>query len=254
MSDFVELHGDRRYADDPAIITGFAHYRGQPVAVVGHQKGRDTKQKLYRNFGMPKPEGYRKALRVMRLAEKFGRPIVCFIDTPGADPGIGAEERGQAQAIAENLRVMAELEVPIVVTVTGEGGSGGALAIGVGDVVNMLEFATYSVITPEACSAILWRNQDKKVEAAENLRLSAPDLANLGIIDTIVPEPLGGAHADPARAAELVDEVLHEALGRVSKWSVQERIEHRYKKFRSMGVYAEQPPPETTSPSDQTAQ
>jgi acetyl-CoA carboxylase carboxyl transferase subunit alpha len=235
-TDFIELHGDRSYADDPAIVAGLASYHGRPVAVVGHQKGRDTRQKLYRNFGMPRPEGYRKALRVMKLAEKFDRPVISFIDTPGADPGVGAEERGQAEAIAVNLREMAALRVPIVVTVTGEGGSGGALAIGVGDRVHMLEFATYSVISPEACSAILWRGQDNKEDAAENLRLSAPDLKQFGIVDRVIEEPVGGAHSDPDLSASRVDEAVRQALDELSQLSVEERIDQRYRKFRSMGV------------------
>ncbi len=197
FTDWTEVHGDRRYGDDPALVCGFALYKGRPVAIVGHQKGRDTKQKIYRNFGMPKPEGYRKALRVMRLAEKFGRPIVCFVDTPGAYPGLDAEERGQAEAIAFNLREMAGLRTPILVFVTGEGGSGGALAIAVGDRVNMLEHSVYSVITPEGCASILWRDAGRAEEAATAMKITAPDLVALGIVDEIVPEPAGGAHAEP---------------------------------------------------------
>ena len=240
MSDFVEFHGDRTFADDPAIVCGFAVYHRMPVAVVGHQKGRDTKQKVYRNFGMPRPEGYRKALRIMKLAEKFARPILTFIDTPGADPGIGAEERGQAEAIAVNLREMAQLRVPVVATVTGEGGSGGALAIGVADVVNMMEFSVYSVISPEACSSILWRSPENKAEAAEALKLAATDLKELGIIDSIVPEPTGGAHNDPEATAENLDRVLLQSLDSVSGLDPDERLERRYRKFRAMGFYAEQ--------------
>jgi acetyl-CoA carboxylase carboxyl transferase subunit alpha len=239
MSDFVELHGDRKFADDPAVVAGFAQFRGRPVAVIGHQKGRDTKQKVLRNFGMPRPEGYRKALRVMDLAEKFGRPILTFIDTPGAYPGLGAEERGQAEAIAYNLKRMAAVQVPIVVTVTGEGGSGGALAIGVGDRILMLEFATYSVISPEACSAILFKSSERAAETAESLRLTAPDLMKHGIIDVIVPEPTGGAHGDPAEAARLLEVELARALEESSAWSVGERLQRRYEKFRRLGSYLE---------------
>jgi acetyl-CoA carboxylase carboxyl transferase subunit alpha len=210
------------------------------VAIVGHQKGRDTKQKLHRNFGMPKPEGYRKALRVMQLAEKFRRPVLTFIDTPGAYPGIGAEERGQAEAIACNLKVMAGLAVPIVATVTGEGGSGGALAIGVADVVMMLEFATYSVISPEACSSILFKSGDRAPETAEALKLTAPELRDLGLIDVIVPEPPGGAHANHELAARLLDAALAEALEQVSALGAEERLERRYRKFRRMGVFEDQ--------------
>src|SRR5256886_14868556 len=205
FDEFVELHGDRRFADDPAIVGGSARVHGLPIVVVGHQKGRDTKQRKYRNFGMPKPEGYRKALRVMKLAEKFGRPIFSLIDTPGAYPGIDAEERGQAEAIAYNLREMAKLRVPVIVAVTGEGGSGGALAIGMGDRVLMLENSIYSVISPESCSAILWRDQAHAEEAARALRLTAPDLLEFGLIDQIVPEPPGGAHMNYGEAGSLLD-------------------------------------------------
>ena len=243
MSDFVELHGDRKFADDAAIVAGFATFHGNPVAVIGHQKGRDTKQKVYRNFGMPKPEGYRKAIRVMQLAEKFRRPIFTFIDTPGAYPGIGAEERGQAEAIACNLKAMAGLEVPIVVTVTGEGGSGGALAIGVGDVVLMLEFSTYSVISPEACSSILFKSGDRAAETAESLKLTAPDLERFGVIDRIVPEPCGGAHTSHPEAARLLEVELLRALEETGPGArpeaAAERLERRYQKFRRMGVYEE---------------
>src|SRR6188508_3112661 len=196
FTDFVEIHGDRRYADDPAIVCGFAKLDGEEVTVIGQQKGRDTKQRQHRNFAMPKPEGYRKALRVMRLGEKFSRPIITFIDTPGAYPGIDAEERGQAEAIAYNLREMAQIRVPIIVTITGEGGSGGALAIGVGDRVNMLEYSIYSVIAPESCSAILWRDQQHAAEAAEALKITPEDLRRFNLIDDIIPEPEGGAHND----------------------------------------------------------
>src|SRR3954464_15695415 len=196
FEDFVEIHGDRRFGDDPAIVCGFARFHGLPIVVVGQQKGRDTKQRGYRNFGMPKPEGYRKAMRAMKLADKFGRPVLTFVDTPGAYPGIDAEERGQAEAIAYNLKEMSIIRVPILATITGEGGSGGALAIGVGDRVNMLEYSIYSVIAPEACSAILWRDQEHAAEAAEALRLIPEDLKRFGLIDDIVPEPEGGAHND----------------------------------------------------------
>lgn len=237
MTDFVELHGDRTFADDAAIVAGFAAFRGLPVAVVGHQKGRDTKEKVRRNFGMPRPEGYRKALRVMQLAEKFGRPILTFLDTVGAYPGIDAEERGQAEAIAVNLREMAAFHVPIIVTVTGEGGSGGALALGIGDRILMLEHAVYSVISPEACAAILWRDAARKKESAEALRLTARDLSELGILDEIVPEPPGGAHADPAGAAAAVGEAVHRHLREIAVLTPEERRERRYRKFRAMGQF-----------------
>src|SRR5688572_32513480 len=197
FTEFTEIHGDRRYADDPALVCGLAFYKERPVAVVGHQKGRDTKQKIHRNFGMAKPEGYRKALRLMRLAEKFGRPVITFVDTPGAYPGVDAEERGQAEAIAFNLREMAPLRTPIIVNVTGEGGSGGALAIAIGDRVNMLEHSVYSVITPEGCASILWRDAGRAEEAATAMKITAADLVGFGIVDEIVPEPAGGVHVDP---------------------------------------------------------
>ena len=235
LTDFVELHGDRKFADDPAIVAGLAHFRGRPVAVVGHQKGRDTKEKVRRNFGMPRPEGFRKALRVMRLADKFDRPILSFVDTAGAYPGIDAEERGQAEAIAVNLRAMAGFRVPIIVVVTGEGGSGGALALGVGDRVLMLEHATYSVISPEGCAAILWKDASRKKEAAEALRLTAVDLKDFGVIDEIIPEPPGGAHADPAGAAAAVGEAVERHLREVADLTSEERRERRYRKFRAMG-------------------
>ena len=236
-NDFVELHGDRRFADDPALVAGFASFRGHPVAVVGHQKGRDTKEKIRRNFGMPRPEGYRKALRVMQLAEKFGRPILTFLDVVGAYPGMDAEERGQAEAIAVNLREMAAFFVPIVVTVTGEGGSGGALAIGIGDRVLMLEHAIYSVISPEACAAILWKDASRKKEAAEALRHTAADLKQLDLIDEIIPEPPGGAHADPAGAAAAVGEAIERHLKELLELTPEERRERRYRKFRAMGRF-----------------
>jgi acetyl-CoA carboxylase carboxyl transferase subunit alpha len=236
MSDFTELHGDRRFADDHAIIAGLAFYKDQPVAVVGHQKGRDTKQKIFRNFGYGRPEGYRKALRVMRLAEKFGRPVIAFIDTPAAYPGMESEERGVAEAIAFNLREMTLIEVPIIVIVCGEGGSGGALGIAVGDRVLMQEFAVYSVIPPEGCAAILWRDSNRKVEAAAALKITAPDLLALGIIDEIVPEPNGGAHNDFDQACAVLDAALTRALGAASAESLAHRLERRYRKFRQMGT------------------
>jgi len=235
FEDFVELHGDKRFAEDPAIVCGFAWFHGLPVVVVGHQKGRDTKQRSYRNFGMPKPEGYRKALRVMKLGEKFGRPIFTFIDTPGAYPGIDAEERGQAEAIAYNLREMAKIKVPIIVTVIGEGGSGGALAIGVGDQVLMLENATYSVITPEGCAAILYKDSSKADRAAEGLRLTAQHLHQEGIVDRIIQEPDGGAHNDYDRTARYLDAALSERLAEAVSCSQQERLSRRYDKLRQFG-------------------
>lgn len=239
FSDFVEIHGDRKYADDPAIVAGFATYKGAPVAVVGHQKGRDTREKVRRNFGMPRPEGYRKAMRVMELAEKFQRPLFTFVDTPGAYPGKGAEERGQAEAIAMSLRTMARLPIPIVVTVTGEGGSGGALAIAVGDRILMLEHAVYSVISPEGCAAILWSDQGKAKEAARAMRITAPDLRELEIIDCIVPEPPGGAQADHARQAAILDDHLVTALEELRSAPLAERVEARYQKFRRMGTFGQ---------------
>ena len=235
FTGFVEIHGDRRFADDPAIMTGFADYKGSPVLLVGHVKGRDTKEKIHRNFGYARPEGYRKALRAMRLAEKFRRPIVVFVDTPAAYPGIESEERGVAEAIAVNLREMMLLDTPIIVTVSGEGGSGGALGIAVGDRVLMQEFAIYSVIPPEGCAAILWRDASKKVEASEALKLTAPDLLAAGIIDEIVPEPVGGAQTDPETAAQLVDAVLERVLREVSALDSASRLQARYEKFRQIG-------------------
>ena len=235
FTDFVELHGDRRFADDHAIVTGTAVYRDQPILVVGHQKGSDTKQKIFRNFGYARPDGYRKALRTMKLAEKFARPIICFVDTPAAYPGIESEERGVAEAIALNLREMAMLEVPVIVIVHGEGGSGGALGIAVGDRVLMHEFAIYSVIPPEGCAAILWRDANKKVEASEALKLTAPDLLRFGIIDEIITEPVGGAHSNPAQAAALLAVALDRALAEVGAMDVPARLEARYQKFRKMG-------------------
>ena len=236
MTDFVELHGDRRFADDPAIVAGLAMFRGRAVAVIGHQKGRDTKEKIRRNFGMPRPEGYRKALRVMQLAEKFRRPILTFVDTTGAFPGIDAEERGQAEAIAVNLREMASFHVPIVVTVTGEGGSGGALALAIGDRVLMLEHAVYSVISPEGCAAILWKDASRKKEAAEALKITASDLKQFNVVDEIVPEPPGGAHADPAGAAAAVGEAIERHLRELLELTPEERRERRYRKFRALGA------------------
>ncbi len=238
-NNWVELHGDRAFADDPAIVAGFATFRGRTVAIVGHQKGRSTKQRIHRNFGQPRPEGYRKAMRIMKLAEKFGRPVLSFVDTPGAYPGIGAEERGQAEAIARNLIEMAALETPIVVTVTGEGGSGGALAIGVGDRVTMLEYAVYSVISPEGCAAILWKDQSKRREAAEAMRITAPDLLELGIIDAVIPEPTGGAHADPEATFRSVGDVIEKALIELEELTPRELVTARYEKFRVLGVYEE---------------
>jgi acetyl-CoA carboxylase carboxyl transferase subunit alpha len=236
FTDFVEIHGDRRFADDHAIVAGTAAYKGMPVLIVGHHKGgSDTKQKIFRNFGYAKPEGYRKALRAMRLAEKFGRPIIVFVDTPAAYPGVESEERGIAEAIAVNLREMALLDVPIIVNVCGEGGSGGALGIAVGDRILMHEFAVYSVIPPEGCAAILWRDAGRKVEAAEALKITAPDLLALRIIDEIVPEPVGGAHNDAAAAAALLDTVLSRTLASVSAMSSRDRLDQRYEKFRNMG-------------------
>src|SRR5437660_5452625 len=238
FDDFVEVHGDRRYADDNAIICGFGRFHGMPVAVVGHQKGRDTKQRQMRNFGMPKPEGYRKAIRAMKLADKFDRPIFCFIDTPGAYPGIDAEERGQAEAIAYNLREMTKLSVPVLVTVIGEGGSGGALAIGVGDQVLMLENAIYSVISPEGCAAILWKDSSQAARAAEELRLTAEDLHHEGIVDHVIAEPKGGAQNSYDEAAGLLDPVLCERLAESSTFGAEERLTRRYQKLRQLGKWA----------------
>ena len=235
FEDFVELHGDKRFGEDPAIVCGLARFHGLPVIVVGHQKGRDTKQRSFRNFGMPKPEGYRKALRVMKLGEKFGRPIFTFIDTPGAYPGIDAEERGQAEAIAFNLREMAKIKVPIIVTVIGEGGSGGALAIGVGDQVLMLENSIYSVITPEGCAAILWKDAAQAERAAEGLRLTAQHLYGEGIIDQIIPEPEGGAHNDYDQTARYLDSALSERLAEAVSCTQDARLVRRYNKLRHFG-------------------
>src|SRR5258705_6468990 len=235
FEDFNEVHGDRRFADDPAVVCGFARFHGMPVLIVGQQKGRDTKQRQYRNFGMPKPEGYRKALRAMKLADKFDRPIFCFIDTPGAYPGIDAEERGQAEAIAHNLREMTKLSVPVLVTVIGEGGSGGALAIGVGDQLLMLENAIYSVISPEGCAAILWKDAKLADKAATGLRLTAQDLHAEKLVDQIIPEPPGGAHTDYDQAARLLDAALSARLAEAVSCSQDERLARRYNKLRGFG-------------------
>jgi acetyl-CoA carboxylase carboxyl transferase subunit alpha len=237
FTDFVELHGDRAFGDDRALIAGLAKFKGRSVAVIGHQKGRDTKQRVIRNFGQPKPEGYRKALRVMQLAAKFGRPILTFVDTPGAYPGIDAEERGQGEAIARNLREMARLPVPVIVTVTGEGGSGGALAIAVGDRINILENGFYSVISPEGCASIIWRDSTKAETAAAAMKITATDLKELGIIDEIVKEPEGGAHTDLEAAAQFLDEVLDRQLTELTSESAKDLVEARYKKFRQMGQF-----------------
>jgi acetyl-CoA carboxylase carboxyl transferase subunit alpha len=234
FTDFSELHGDRGFADDPAIVAGMARFRGEDVLVVGHQKGRDTKQKIYRNFGMPSPEGYRKAIRLMQIAAKFKRPIFTFVDTPGAFPGLGAEERGQAEAIAYNLREMARLPVPIIVTITGEGGSGGALAIAVGDRVLMMENSIYSVISPEGCASIMWRDASKKETAAEALKITPKDLMELGLVDEVVPEPAGGAHTDHKRAAELLGDALAKNLEQLRSVSGRDLVRQRYEKYRVM--------------------
>jgi acetyl-CoA carboxylase carboxyl transferase subunit alpha len=237
FTDFNEIFGDRSFADDPAIVCGFARFHGRGVMVVGHQKGRDTKQKLARNFGMPKPEGYRKALRAMQLAAKFNRAILCFIDTPGAYPGIDAEERGQAEAIARNLREIARLTIPIVVNVTGEGGSGGALAIAVGDKVNMLENAVYSVISPEGCASIMWRDAGRAELAAAALKLTAADLLRMQLIDEIVPEPDRGAHRNHDQAAALLDPVIRRSLEELDRLDKDELLRRRYEKFRRLGQF-----------------
>jgi len=238
MTDFIELHGDRCFADDLALITGLAKIGKQKIVIMGHQKGRDTKENLKRNFGCAHPEGYRKALRVMRLAEQFGLPVVIFIDTPGAYPGIGAEERGQAQAIALNLREMVSIAVPIIAVIIGEGGSGGALGIGVTDKVCVLENAYYSVISPEGCAAILWKSGNKAPEAAEALKLTAKDLLEMGLIDEILPEPLGGAHRDSQRTAEDLKEAINRNLKALNSLSTTKLLELRYEKFRKMGKFA----------------
>ena len=239
VEDFVEMHGDRRFADDPAVVSGFGFYKGRTTAFIGHQKGRSTRERIERNFGQPNPEGYRKALRVMKLAEKFGFPVVTLIDTPGAYPGIGPEERGQAEAIASNLKEIATLRVPVVVVIIGEGGSGGALGIGVGDIVMMLEYCFYSVISPEGCAAILWKDQSAVAKAAENMKIRAQDLYELGIIDNIIPEPPGGAHIDPELTFKNVDKHISQALKKLESKSVEEMLAERYQKFRKMGVFTE---------------
>ncbi len=237
--DFIELHGDRRAKDDPAIVAGLGFYKGRTAAFIGHQKGRTTRQRLARNFGQPNPEGYRKALRVMKLAEKFGFPVITLIDTPGAYPGIEAEERGQAEAIACNLKEIAKLKVPVINIVIGEGGSGGALAIGVGDSLLMLENSFYSVISPEGCAAILWKDQRAVAQAAENLKFLAQDLLEFGVVDKIIPEPPGGVHIDPEQTFKNVDKQLNEVLKKLEEKTPEERIEKRYQKFRKIGVFKE---------------
>jgi len=237
IEEWSEIAGDRKFADDPAIVAGFGRFRGIPVCVVGHQKGRNTKEKVIRNFGQPRPEGFRKALRVMKLAEKFRLPVVSFIDTQGAYPGLGAEERGQAEAIAVNLREMAALEVPVVISVIGEGGSGGALALGLGDRVLMLEHAVYSVISPEGCAAILWKSSSAAPDAAAAMKITAQDLKRFNIVDEIVPEPAGGAHSDPAAAAAILAPYIERALRDLQKLKPPQLLEERYRKFRRMGAF-----------------
>ena len=237
FTDFREVHGDRHFGDDPAIVAGFAFFDSRPVVIVGEQKGRDTKQKLYRNFGMPKPEGYRKSIRVMQIAAKFGRPVITYLDTPGAYPGIDAEERGQAEAIARNLREMARLSCPVIAVCIGEGGSGGALALGVGNRVCMLENAVYSVISPESCAAIIYRDSTKAEQAAEALKLTAPDLQALGLIDEIIPEPPGGAQENADAAAEALKASLRKSLAELALLTANEVVQQRYTKFRKMGNF-----------------
>lgn len=237
FTDWSEIHGDRFFGDDPAIVCGFARYHGDEVMVIGHQKGRDTKQRVFRNFGQANPEGYRKALRCMKMAEKFGRPILTFVDTPGAYPGLGAEERGQAEAIARNLREMARINVPIITTITGEGGSGGALALAVADRVLMMENSVYSVISPEGCASIMWRDASKKETAAQALRITAPDMKELGVIDEIIPEPDGGAHQDHDAAAALVEEVLQRNYTALKSTPAAALVDDRYGKFRHMAQF-----------------
>ncbi|MCL4469670.1 MAG: acetyl-CoA carboxylase carboxyltransferase subunit alpha [Gammaproteobacteria bacterium] len=239
FTDFEELHGDRAFSDDPAIVGGLARFNGQPVMVIGHQKGRDTKEKIHRNFGMPRPEGYRKALRLMRQAEKFGLPVMTFIDTPGAYPGIGAEERGQSEAIARNLYVMAELRTPIVCAIIGEGGSGGALAIGVGDVMLMLQYSSYSVISPEGCASILWKSSDKAPEAAETLGITANRLKTLGLVDKIVNEPLGGAHRNPDVVMLNMKKALQESLRLLQDKSLDDLLKSRLERLMGYGKFKE---------------
>lgn len=239
FEDFIELHGDRNFGDDPAIVGGLSKFNGRSVILIGHQKGTDAKEMVYRNFGMPHPEGYRKALRLMKLAEAFGKPIVTMIDTPGAFPGVGAEERGQAEAIAKNLRTMMMLEIPIIIVIIGEGGSGGALAIGIGDRVLMLEHSIYSVISPEGCAAILWKDGGKGETAAESLKLTAHDLFQLGVIDEVVKEPLGGAHRDPQGMAGVLKEVIDRHLRELERVNMEELLRIRYEKFRKIGTFIE---------------
>ena len=239
FTNFEELHGDRSFSDDPAIIGGLARFNGQTVMVIGHQKGRDTKEKIYRNFGMPKPEGYRKALRFMQLAEKFSIPLITFIDTPGAYPGIGAEERGQSEAIGRNLFVLSELKVPVICTIIGEGGSGGALAVAVGDVVNMLQYSTYSVISPEGCASILWKSADKAEEAAKIMGITASRLKTIGLIDQIIDEPLGGAHRDYPLTMELVRNSLQGSLEQLQGITSKELLEKRFKRLMEYGKFKE---------------
>jgi acetyl-CoA carboxylase carboxyl transferase subunit alpha len=241
LSDFEELHGDRHFSDDPAIVGGLARFNGQSVMVIGHQKGRDTKEKIHRNFGMPRPEGYRKAQRLMKTAEKFGIPLFTFIDTPGAYPGIDAEERGQAEAIASNLYVMASLRIPVICSVIGEGGSGGALAIGIGDAMLMLQYGTYSVISPEGCASILWKSADKAPEAAETLGITASRLKTLGLIDRIVNEPLGGAHRDPDAMMQAIRRALSESLRDLQDYSIDELVKRRFERLMSYGKFKEAP-------------
>lgn len=242
IEGFIELHGDRQFRDDMAIVGGLGRLDAMPVMIVGHQKGRDTKENLLRNFGMPHPEGYRKAQRLFKMAEKFRVPIICFVDTPGAYPGVGAEERGQAHIIAENQMIMSRVKVPIIVVIIGEGGSGGALGIGVGDTVLMLEHAYYSVISPEGCAAILWKDRKKAPQAAEALRLTAQDLLGLGIVDKVIQEPLGGAHRDPAKMSEALKNCLVEELQKLREISASKLVNDRYKRFRKLGMYLEQKP------------
>jgi acetyl-CoA carboxylase carboxyl transferase subunit alpha len=239
FTDFQELHGDRAFSDDPAIVGGLARLEGRPVIIIGHQKGRDTKEKIRRNFGMPRPEGYRKALRLMKMAEKFDLPVITFIDTPGAYPGIGAEERGQSEAIARNLQVMAELKVPIICTVIGEGGSGGALAIGIGDRLYMLSFSTYSVISPEGCASILWKSADKAEEAARAMGITADRLEELALIDEVIEEPLGGAHRNVEEMSETLKTTLSRALSELGQMTRSEMLEQRYARLMSYGQFKE---------------
>jgi len=239
LTDFIEMHGDRAFADDPAIVCGMARLDGMPMTIIGHQKGRTTKEKIYRNFGMPNPEGYRKALRIMRFAEKFQKPLLTFIDTPGAYPGIGAEERGQGESIARNLAVMSQLRTPILTVVIGEGGSGGALALGVADRILMLEHSTYSVISPEGCAAILWNNGAKANEAADLLKITAQDLFQMKVIDEVVEEPIGGAHRDPRRAAEFLKEAVIRNLTEIRTKPIDELLKLRYEKLRRIGAFDE---------------